>query len=654
MSDIQKVLVPDVGGEEVEVIEICVAVGDTLEADEGIVTVETDKASMDIPAPFAGELASLSVAVGDKIKEGDAIGEIKAAGASTPAAEEAPIAPVAEAPAPAVEAAPVAAPAASGASEIVEVAVPDIGEDGEVDVIDVLVAVGDVIEQEDGLITLETDKATMDVPSTHAGTVTEVYISNGDKVKQGTLVIKLETAGGSAPAVESAPSEAAPSAAAPTESPSSAPAASEVIDVAVPDIGEDGEVDVIDVLVSIGDVIDQEDGLITLETDKATMDVPSTHAGTVKEVFIATGDKVKQGTVVIKLETKGSSSAPAAPAPAPAAPVAEKPAPAPAAPKAAPVPPSDFKASGPIYTSPAIRRLGTEFGVDLSLVKGTGRKGRILKEDVQAYVKAALAAPKAAAGGNAIVGDNVLQIQPVKPVDHSKFGEIEEKPLGRIQKISGPFLHRNWATIPHVTQFDEADITECEAFRKEQNAYHAKKQTGLKITPLVFVMKAAARALEKFPNMNSSLSEDGASLILKKYINIGIAVATPGGLVVPVIKDVNKKGIEELSEELIVISKKARDGKLKAADMQGGTFTISSLGGIGGTAFTPIVNAPEVGILGVSKSDMKPKWNGKEFEPRLMVPLSLSYDHRVIDGAEGAAFSTELANNLTDLRRLVL
>ncbi|MEI6895777.1 MAG: dihydrolipoyllysine-residue acetyltransferase [Colwellia sp.] len=548
MSDIQKILVPDVGGEEVEIIEICVAVGDTLEADEGIVTVETDKASMDIPAPFAGELASLSVSVGDKIKEGDVIGELKVAGAAASVAE----APAAPAPVtPAVETAPalVAAPAAV-TSEVIEIAVPDIGEDGEVEVIEVLVAVGDVIEQEDGLITLETDKATMDVPSSHAGTVKEVFISTGDKVKQGTVVIKLETA-------------------------------SSVQDADAP----------------------------------AAVEAPAVQ----------------------------TASAPAAVPQVASAPM-----------KADPVPVSDFKATSLVYTSPAIRRIAREFGVDLTLVKGSGRKGRISKEDVQNFVKAALSAPKSATGGSAIVADNVLQIVPVKPIDFSKFGEIEEKALGRITKISGPFLHRNWATIPHVTQFDEADITECEAFRKEQNAFHAKRQTGLKITPLVFVMKAAARALEKFPNMNSSLSEDGGSLILKKFINIGIAVATPGGLVVPVIKDVNKKGIEELSQELIVISKKARDGKLKAADMQGGTFTISSLGGIGGTAFTPIVNAPEVGILGVSKSDFKPKWNGKEFEPRLMVPLSLSYDHRVIDGAEGAAFSTEVANNLTDLRRLVL
>jgi pyruvate dehydrogenase E2 component (dihydrolipoamide acetyltransferase) len=546
MSDIQKILVPDVGGEEVEIIEICFAVGDTLEADEGIVTVETDKASMDIPAPFAGELASLSVKVGDKIKEGDVIGEIRAAGEAA-TAEEAPAAAVAETPAPtAEEPTPVAAPVVNTASALVEVAVPDIGEDGEVDVIDVLVSVGDVIEQEDGLITLETDKATMDVPSTHAGTVKEVYISTGDKVKQGTLVIKLETAGGVS--VEAAPAVA--------EAPLADPA-----------------------------------------------------------------------TAV--------SPAVANPSPAPAA--------------------LTQTTSGKAHASPSVRRVAREFGVDLSLVAGTGPKKRVLKEDVQTYVKAELAKPRSASG-SAVGGasGNVLQIATVKPVDHAKFGEIEVLPLTRIQKISGPFLHRNWATIPHITQFDEADITDVETFRKEQNAFHAKTKSGLKITPLVFVMKAVAKALEKYPAFNSSLSDDGESLILKKFINIGIAVEPPGGLVVPVIKDVNKKGIEQLSRELIETSVKAREGKLKATDMQGGTFTISSLGGIGGTAFTPIVNAPEVAILGVSKSEMKPKWNGKEFEPHLMVPLSLSYDHRVIDGAVGARFSTEVAANLTDLRRIIL
>ena len=564
MSNIQKILVPDVGGEEVEIIEICFAVGDTLEADEGIVTVETDKASMDIPAPFAGELTSLSVKVGDKIKQGDVIGEIKAAGASATAdssevatadsSEVVPAAPAAETPAPAVEMlAPKAAPtkpALTTASELVEVAVPDIGEDGEVDVIDVLVSVGDVIEQEDGLITLETDKATMDVPSSHAGTVKEVYISTGDKVKQGTVVIKLETA-----------------------------------------------------------------GVASIEAAPAIAEVPVS-------------------------------------APAEAAPAAVKPAPTPAVQAPAVQAPGSIS-GGKAHASPSVRRVAREFGVNLSLVAGSGPKKRVLKEDVQAYVKAELAKPRSASG-NAVVAGNVLQIATVKPVDHAKFGEIEVLPLTRIQKISGPFLHRNWATIPHITQFDEADITDVETFRKEQNAYHAKIKSGLKITPLVFVMKAVAKALEKYPAFNSSLSDDGESLILKKFINIGIAVETPGGLVVPVIKDVNKKGIEQLSKELIEISGKAREGKLKATDMQGGTFTISSLGGIGGTAFTPIVNAPEVAILGVSKSEMKPQWNETEFKPRLMVPLSLSYDHRVIDGAVGARFSTEVAANLTDLRRIIL
>ncbi|MED5520714.1 MAG: 2-oxo acid dehydrogenase subunit E2, partial [Pseudomonadota bacterium] len=621
MSDIQKIIVPDVGGDEVEVIELCVAVGDNIEADEGVVTVESDKASMDIPAPFEGEIVSLSVSVGDKIKEGDVIGEMKVAngdsadeGASEEnASDESSKEDAPKQEAPKDESKSEAAPAASGSSEVIEVAVPDIGSDDEVDVIDVLVSVGDTIEKEDGLITLETDKATMDVPSTHAGTVKEVFISTGDKVKEGTVVIKLEVAGSGSSSSESASSDASSEASAPAAPESakqgSAPAASsgsETIEVAVPDIGEDGEVDVIDVLVSAGDTVEKEDGLITLETDKATMDVPSTHAGTIKEVFIKAGDKVKQGTLVVKLETSGGSSSSAA----------EKPAEAPkqeetkqdsqqdetqqasqqeASQGRSPVPPApEAKNTGKAHASPSVRRIAREFGVDLTQVNGSGPKNRILKEDVQAYVKAELAKPRTAASGSAPVGDNVLQIVPVKPVDHSKFGEIEEQKLSRIQKISGPFLHRNWATIPHVTQFDEADITEVEEFRKEQNAYHAKIKSGLKITPLVFVMKAVAKALEKYEVFNSSLSDDGESLIIKKFINIGIAVETPGGLVVPVIRDVNKKGIEQLSQELIETSKKAREGKLKAADMQGGTFTISSLGGIGGTAFTPIVNAPEV------------------------------------------------------------
>ena len=553
MSDIEKILVPDVGGDEVEVIEICFAVGDNLEADEGILTVETDKASMDIPAPFAGELVALTVSVGDKIKEGDVIAEMKRVAAGGESSEE---------------------------------------------------------------------------PAT---VKPEATVSAEPEVK----------AEAPAPAEQSAPVTTASSA---------------VIDIAVPDIGEDGEVDVIDVLVAVGDVIEAEDGLITLETDKATMDVPSSHAGTVKEVFISTGDKVKQGSIVIKLET--NSGAPAAvEAPVASPEQAEVAAPAPTTKKAAPVPHHPqvgLTNAGSIYTSPSIRRLAREFGVDLTAVKGSGRKGRILKEDVQSYVKYELSRPKANAGSSVAAGEGGLQVVSAKQIDFAKFGEIETKALTRIQKISGPFLHRNWVTIPHVTQFDEADITNVEAFRKEQNVICEKKKLGFKITPLVFILKAAANALREFPTFNSSLSEDGESLILKKYIHIGVAVDTPNGLVVPVVRDVDQKGIHQLSRELLEISIKARDGKLKAADMQGGCFTISSLGGIGGTAFTPIVNAPEVAILGVSKSEMKPKWNGKDFEPKLMLPLSMSYDHRVIDGALAARFTVHLSNVMSDIRTLIL
>ncbi|WP_025471718.1 dihydrolipoyllysine-residue acetyltransferase, partial [Yersinia pestis] len=403
--------------------------------------------------------------------------------------------------------------------------------------------------------------------------------------------------------------------------------------VEVPDIGDD-EVEVTEVMVKVGDKVDAEQSLITVEGDKASMEVPAPFAGIVKEIKISTGDKVKTGSLIMVFEVEGAAPAPAA---APAAKAESK---------------GEFAENDAyVHATPVIRRLAREFGVNLAKVKGTGRKGRILREDIQAYVKDAVkraeAAPAAAGGG-------LPGILPWPKVDFSKFGEIEEVELGRIQKISGANLSRNWVMIPHVTQFDEADITEVEAFRKQQNIEAEKKKQDLKITPLVFLMKAAAKALEEFPRFNSSISEDGQKLTLKKYINIGVAVDTPNGLVVPVFRDVNKKGIVELSRELSVISKKARDGKLTASDMQGGCFTISSLGGIGGTAFTPIVNAPEVAILGVSKSSMKPVWNGKEFAPRLMLPLSLSFDHRVIDGAAGARFAAYIATIMADIRRLVM
>ncbi|WP_229598852.1 pyruvate dehydrogenase complex dihydrolipoyllysine-residue acetyltransferase, partial [Vibrio cholerae] len=431
-----------------------------------------------------------------------------------------------------------------------------------------------------------------------------------------------------------------------------APAVAALKEVQVPDIGGD-EVTVTEIMVNVGDSISEEQSLITVEGDKASMEVPAPFAGTLKEIKVAAGDKVKTGSLIMVFEVAGA--APVA-APAQAAVSAAAPAQA-AAPAAAPAASGEFQENHEYsHASPVVRRLAREFGVNLAKVKGSGRKNRILKEDVQNYVKEALkrleSGAQAAASGK---GDGAaLGLLPWPKVDFSKFGDTEVQPLSRIKKISGANLHRNWVMIPHVTQWDNADITELEKFRQEQNAMEAKRDTGMKITPLVFIMKAAAKALEAFPAFNSSLSDDGESLILKKYVNIGIAVDTPNGLVVPVFKDVNKKGIYELSKELAEVSKKARGGKLTAADMQGGCFTISSLGGIGGTAFTPIVNAPEVAILGVSKSEMKPVWNGKEFAPRLQLPLSLSYDHRVIDGAEGARFITYLNECLSDIRRLVL
>ncbi|MFB2656555.1 pyruvate dehydrogenase complex dihydrolipoyllysine-residue acetyltransferase [Shewanella xiamenensis] len=671
MAELKEVFVPDIGGDEVQVIEICASVGDTLAAEESILTVESDKATMDIPAPFAGVLAELKVAVGDKVSEGTLIAMMQAAGASAqataPVAQAAAPAPAPAAPAPVQAApAPVAAAPATGATQVVEVTVPDIGGDTDVSVIEVLVAAGDKIEVDAGLITLETDKATMDVPSPFAGVVKEVKVAVGDKVSQGSLVIMLEV-GGAAPAA-AAPQASAPAASAPVAQAAPAAAVAPVAaapvvavkEIQVPDIGDASNVDVIEVLVSVGDMITADQGLITLETDKATMEVPAPFAGKLLSLTVKVGDKVSQGSVIATIETVTAGAAPAPQAAAPA-PVAQEAAPAPvaAAPSRPPVPhhPSAGApvSTGAVHASPAVRRLAREFGVDLTQVTGSGRKGRIMKEDVQAYVKYELSRPKATAATSVAAGNGGgLQVIAAPKVDFSKFGEVEEIPLSRIQKISGPNLHRNWVTIPHVTQFDEADITEMEEFRKQQNDAAAKKKADYKITPLVFMMKAVAKTLQQFPVFNSSLSSDGESLIQKKYYHIGVAVDTPNGLVVPVVRDVDKKGIIELSRELADISIRARDGKLKSADMQGSCFTISSLGGIGGTAFTPIVNYPDVAILGVSKSEIKPKWNGKEFEPKLMLPLSLSYDHRVIDGAMAARFSVTLSGILSDIRTLIL
>ena len=433
------------------------------------------------------------------------------------------------------------------------------------------------------------------------------------------------------------------------------------IEVKVPDIGDFKNIPVIEILVKPGDTVSAEDPLVTLESDKATMEVPSPAAGTVKEIRIKVGDKVSEGALVLMLEPGGEAQVatpkaapvPAAPAvPVAAAPQPVQPVPAPVA-KTAPAPAPavvavDEAGFGKAHASPSVRRFARELGVDLSRVKGSGPKDRVVKEDVQSFVKSELAKPRGAEGG----GGLGFNLPPMQPVDFAKFGPVTTQPLSRIKKLSGGFLHRNWVSIPHVTQHDEADITELEAFRKAQS--EEAKKSGIKFTMLGFLMKAAVVALKQFPEFNASLSPDGESLVLKNYFHIGVAVDTPGGLVVPVIRDVDKKGLLEIAKELGDLSGRMRNGKISPADLQGGCFSISSLGGIGGTFFTPIINAPEVAILGVGKAVMKPVWNGKEFVPRLMLPLSLSYDHRVIDGALGARFSTYLTTVLSDIRRLVL
>jgi len=624
----KQIQIPDIGSDEVTVTEVMVKVGDTITADQSIINVEGDKASMEVPAPEAGVVKEVLVKVGDKVTTGTPMLVLDSADA-----------------APAQATQPAAAPAAAPATaQVVDVNVPDIGSD-EVNVTDVMVKVGERVEVDQSIINVEGDKASMEVPAPVAGIVKEIIIKAGDKVSTGTLIMRFEVAGSA--------SASAAAASAPAAAPA-APVAGGVKEVNVPDIGGD-EVNVTEIMVKVGDSITEEQSLITVEGDKASMEVPAPFAGVVKEILVKAGDKVSTGSLIMKFEVAGAAPVAAA-APQAAAPAqVSAPAAAPSAPAATASDADVTSAKSFAHATPVIRRLAREFGVNLDKVKGTGRKGRILKEDVQAYVKAAVKALESGSSATTGAANGAgLGLLPWPKVDFSKFGEIEEVELSRINKISGANLHRNWVMIPHVTHFDKADITELEAFRKEQNALAEKQKLGVKITPVVFIMKAVAKALEAYPRFNSSITEDAQRLILKKYINIGVAVDTPNGLVVPVFKDVNKKGIIELSRELAEVSKKARDGKLTASDMQGGCFTISSIGGLGTTHFAPIVNAPEVAILGVSKSSMGPVWNGKDFAPRLILPISLSFDHRVIDGADGARFISYIGSVLADLRRLIM
>ncbi len=594
---------------------------------------------------------------------------------------------------------------------LVEVKVPDIGDFKEVEIIELLVKVGDTVKAEQSLLTVESDKASMEIPSSHAGVVKELKVKIGDKVSEGSLVLMLEAESGVAAAPSPQPSPAggrggepasaptaiphSPALAASTPSPSPAPAgegrgrdgafephaaspssgsglqagvrtASEgggVVNVLVPDIGDFDEVTVIEVMVKAGDAIKVEQSLITVESDKASMEIPSSHAGVVSEVKVKVGDKVAKGSLVAVVQATGGAPAAAAPVAAAAAPSVAAAA-APAAAPDKPVPTAALPAHEPTvakgvlpHASPSIRKLARELGVPLDEVKGSGPKGRIVQDDVHGFVKgvmggsvqtkaqAAKAPAAAAASGGSFPG---LLAWPV--VDFTKFGPVERRDLSRIKKISGANLHRNWVVIPHVTNHDDADITDLEAFRVATNKENEK--SGVKVTMLAFLIKASVAALKKFPEFNASL--DGDQIVLKQYFHIGFAADTPNGLMVPVIKDADKKGIFQISQEMGDLAKKARDGKLSPAEMSGGCFSISSLGGIGGRYFTPIINAPEVSILGVCKSATEPRWDGKQFVPRLILPLSLSWDHRVIDGAAAARFNAYLGQILADFRRVLL
>ena len=555
---------------------------------------------------------------------------------------------------------------------IKEVLVPDIGDFKDVDVIEVLVKPGDSVQPEQSLITVESDKATMEIPSPEAGKVKELRVKVGDKVSQGRPILLLESGDAAAakaqppasPKPASAAQPAKPAPAAPPAKAAPPPAAAPRAasggprEVAVPDIGDFKDVEVIEVLVKPGDRVAREQSLITVESDKATMEIPSPVAGTVGEIKIKVGDKISKGSPVLTLsEADAEAAAAAAPAPAAAAPATKAheaaPPPRPVA-RSEPVPyePAADAPGFMAHASPSVRMFGRELGVDLTKVRGSGPKGRVTREDVQNFVKRAIqGVPPASAPA---AGGLALHLPEWPQVDFAKFGPVEMQPLSRIKKLSGGFLHRNWVSIPHVCQMDEADITDLEAFRKE-NAEVAAKQ-GIKLTMLAFLVKAAVNALRQFPEFNASLDRTGENLVLKKYFHIGVAVDTPEGLVVPVIRDADRKGVFDVARELSEVSKLAREKKLKPTDMQGGTFSISSLGGIGGTFFTPIINAPEVAILGVSRSQRRPVYQDGHDQPvpRLILPFSVSYDHRVIDGAAAARFTTYLASVLSDIRRTLL
>lgn len=641
--------VPDLGMDEASVIEVSVKAGDTVSEDDTLIVLESDKASMDVPSPKAGKVTQVKVKEGDSLKEGDEILYLEIEGdsdsddnsASDKKSDE-------KADKPSAEKAekPAKKEASKSGGEVVSVKVPDIGMD-EAGVIEINVKVGDTIEVDDPIVVLESDKASMEVPSDVAGEVVSIKIKEGDQVKEGSVLVEVKSAGGGAESSADNSQESDDNAKQAEAPASSGGGKDTVITVNTPDLGDASEVDVIEVSVKPGDTLAIDDPMVVLETDKASMEVPALEAGEVVEVLVKTGDKVSEGTPLLKLKVSGGEASSAksddtpakSSAPAPKAAAEEQPATLATAHDDAPVGPSKT-----VHAGPAVRKLAREFGVDLALVPGSGPKGRIVKDDVAAWVKKRVQEPAQVAGGAGIPS--------VPDQDFSKFGDVEVKDLTRIQQITAQNMARNWLNIPHVTQFDEADVTDTEAFRQSLKGEMEKR--GIKISPLAFIVKACASALLEFPNFNVSLMADGKRIVQKHYVHIGIAVDTPNGLIVPVIRDADKKSIWQIAEEIIDYAKRGRDGKVKSDEMRGGCFTVSSLGGLGGTAFTPIVNAPEVAILGVSKNQVKPHWTGKEFVPRTFTPLSLSYDHRAVNGADAAKFATYLTEVLSDIRRLVL
>lgn len=639
----QVITVPDIGGSEnVDVIEVCVAVGDVIAVDDSLAVLESDKASMDVPSPMAGKVVSINISEGDKVSEGDAVLTIEVESADTEAPAASPE-PVAEVPAPA------SAPAASAAE--LPVSVPDIGGAEAVDVIEVCVAVGDEVAEGDSLIVVESDKASMDIPAPASGTVVSLAISEGDKLAEGDAICVLSSSDASA-------APAAPAAeAAPASSPSAAPApsASSEMKVEVPDIGDADAVQVIEVCVAEGDDVAEGDSLIVLESDKASMEIPAPASGKVLSLAVKEDSMVSQGTHILTMAVEGAAPAADEPASASAAPSAPA-APAETQMKKRPHRTSEKFHAEPesqgsaVYAGPAARKLAREMGVDLSLVDGSGPRSRISKDDIKSYVKSVFQGEKSAP--NVSGSSNGSGIPAIPEVDYSKFGEVEIVKMDRIKKLTVDAMSLNWLNIPRVTQFDDADITEMEAFRKGMKAEAEK--AGVKLTPLPFLLKAVAASLKAEPSFNVAVASDLQHIVKKKYINIAVAVDTPRGLMVPVVKDVDKKGLFELAAEVVELAGKARDGKLKPAEMQGGCFTISSLGSLGGTGFTPIVGTQEAGILGVSKAAMKPVWDGKEFQPRLMLPLSLSYDHKAVNGSDAGRFMTYLVQVIGDIRKLLL